>query len=137
MNRPTGETRLPQLLAGLAPELVARPRIIRTQPHTAPVPADAVLVHREDEGTTVIVPAVDDDAGDEPHWAQVVLRIHSSLDAVGMMAAVSAALAARGIPCNAVSAWYHDHLFVPWARRDETVAALQALAASHSATSID
>lgn len=132
MSTIVGETDLARLLAGLAPALAPQPRAIRTQAHDAPVPANALLLFREDEGTTVIVPVVDNDDGEgdgAPQWAQITLRIHSSLDAVGMMAAISAALAEAGIPCNVVSAYYHDHLFVPWARRDDAMAALQALAA--------
>jgi hypothetical protein len=124
----TGETDLQRLLAGLAPALAPRPRAIRTQAQDAPVPADAIMLFREDEGTTIVA-EVADSAGDEPHWAQITLRIHSSLEAVGMMAAIASALAARGIPCNAVSAYFHDHLFVPWARRDDALAALRQLAA--------
>ena len=134
MSTIVGETDLARLLAGLAPALAPQPRAIRTQAHDALVPADALLLFRGDEGTTVIVPAVDNDdddgeGDDAPQWAQITLRIHSSLDAVGMMAAISAALAEAGIPCNVVSAYYHDHLFVPWARRDDAMAALHALAA--------
>jgi hypothetical protein len=127
----TGETDLQRLLAGLAPALAPRPRAIRSQAPDAPVPADAIMLFREDEGTTVVaeVPDIADTAGDEPHWAQITLRIHSSLEAVGMMAAIASALAARDIPCNAVSAYFHDHLFVPWARRDDALAALRQLAA--------
>ena len=73
------------------------------------------------------VPATEDEQA-EPLWAQITLRIHSSLEAVGMMAAIAAALTARNIPCNAVSAYYHDHLFVPWARRDDACLALRELA---------
>ena len=43
----------------------------------------------------------------------ITLDVHSSLESVGFLAAVSARLAAAGIPCNAVSAFHHDHLFVP------------------------
>lgn len=131
MSTIVGETDLARLLAGLAPALAPQPRAIRAQAHYAPVPANALLLFREDEGTTVIVPVVDnDDEGDDaPQWAQITLHIHSSLDAVGMMAAISAALADAGIPCNVVSAYYHDHLFVPWAQRDDAMAALHALAA--------
>ncbi|MEM1020616.1 MAG: ACT domain-containing protein, partial [Pseudomonadota bacterium] len=39
-------------------------------------------------------------------------------------------LAANGISTNAVSAFYHDHLFVPESRADEAVALLEALAQS-------
>ena len=125
-----GETDLQRLLAGLAPELAAHPRAIRSQTAGEAVPADAIMLFREQEGTTIIV-AVDDvavaDTQDKALWAQITLRIHSSLEAVGMLAAIASALAARDIPCNAVSAYYHDHLFVPWARRDEAIGALREL----------
>ena len=88
------------------------------------------MLFREQEGVTVVV-AVDDvavnNAQDEPLWAQITLRIHSSLEAVGMLAAIASALAARDIPCNAVSAYYHDHLFVPWVRRDDAINTLREL----------
>lgn len=132
MSAIVGETDLGRLLAGLAPALAPQPRAIRTQAHDAPVPADALLLFREDEGATVIVPATDK-GDDAPQWAQVTLRIHSSLDAVGLMAAISAALADVGIPCNVVSAYYHDHLFVPWTRRDDAMHALHALTTRQSA----
>ncbi len=125
-----GETDLQRLLAGLAPELAARPRAIRSQPAGEAAPADAIMLFREQEGVTVVV-AVDDaavnHAQDELLWAQIILRIHSSLEAVGMLAAIASALAARDIPCNAVSAYYHDHLFVPWGRRDDALSALRAI----------
>jgi hypothetical protein len=121
-----GETDLQRLLAGLAPALAERPRAIRTQPADAPAPAGAIMLFRENEGLTVVVET--DTAISEALWAQITLRIHSSLEAVGMMAAIATTLAARGIPCNAVSAYYHDHIFVPWAQRDAALAALRALA---------
>lgn len=123
-----GETDLQRLLAGLAPELAVHPRAIRSRPAGEAAPADAIMLFREQEGVTVVI-EVDDaavnHARDEPLWAQITLRIHSSLEAVGMLAAIASALAARDIPCNAVSAYYHDHLFVPWARRDEAIDALR------------
>lgn len=120
-----GETDLQRLLAGLAPELAACPRAIRSQAADASVPAGTIMLFREEEGVTTVVEV--DESTDEPLWAQITLRIHSSLEAVGMMAAIATALAARDIPCNAVSAYYHDHLFVPWPRREDAIAALQAL----------
>ena len=124
-----GETDLQRLLAGLSPQVAAQPFAIRTQTVGTPVPADAIMLFREAEGMTVIAP-IGEVGADEVLWAQITLRIHSSLEAVGMMAAITAALTARSIPCNAVSAYYHDHLFVPWARRDDAVGALRELAES-------
>lgn len=61
-------------------------------------------------------------------WARISLTIHSDLAAVGLTAAISAALAAQGISANVIAGYYHDHVFVPWARRDDALAALQGLA---------
>jgi hypothetical protein len=54
--------------------------------------------------------------------------VHSSLAAVGFLAAVSAALAEAGIACNPVSGVHHDHLFVPAHRADDAMAVLTRLA---------
>jgi hypothetical protein len=41
---------------------------------------------------------------------------------------ITTALAEAGISCNAVSAFYHDHLFVPYDRAREAVTVLRGLA---------
>ena len=88
------------------------------------VPADAFALIREDEGTTAILPAAEGD------FARITLMVHSALDGVGLTAAVAGALAGRGIACNVVAGFHHDHLFVPWARADEALEVLRRLAAS-------
>jgi hypothetical protein len=118
------------LLAALDPDLDPVPkRFIHVSHERARERMlDALMMFREAEGTTLIVDVNEDDAsGDRMLWARITLRVQSSLTAVGLMAAVSAALAKRGIPCNPVSAFLHDHLFVPWDRRDEALEALSHL----------
>ena len=60
-------------------------------------------------------------------WARITLGIHSSLAAIGLTARVSGALAERGISANMIAACHHDHVFVPWARREEAMTALLEL----------
>ncbi|MEC9431149.1 MAG: ACT domain-containing protein, partial [Pseudomonadota bacterium] len=43
----------------------------------------------------------------------ITCEVHSSLEAVGMTAAMSTALGKAGISANVVAAYYHDHIFVP------------------------
>ena len=59
--------------------------------------------------------------------ALITLRIHSDLAAVGFLARLCSALAAAGISTNVISAYYHDHLFVPLDKADEAMAVLAAL----------
>jgi Uncharacterized protein conserved in bacteria len=47
---------------------------------------------------------------------------------VGFLAAVTAPLAEAGISVNAVSAFYHDHLFVSVERAEDAQRLLQKLA---------
>ena len=61
-------------------------------------------------------------------FRMITLEIRSSLDAVGFLAAVTTKLAAHGIAVNAVSAFHHDHLFVPAERAEEALALLREAA---------
>jgi uncharacterized protein len=108
------------MLAGMAPVLDTRAwRFVLVE---GDAPADAFAVIREDDGTTAIIA---EDGGD---FARITLMVHSALDGVGLTAAVSGALAEAGIACNVVAGFHHDHLFVPWSRRDEALERLQRLA---------
>ena len=116
----SGETDLARLLAGLDPALDA----VEYGFETAAQPAlnDAFALIREAEGITVVKPG--------RGWARITLQVHSSLAAVGLTARVAAMLAERGIAANVIAGFHHDHVFVPWDRRDETISALRALSAS-------
>lgn len=58
----------------------------------------------------------------------ITLNVHSALEAVGFMAHIAAALAAKGMGVNPVAGFYHDHLFVPEGREAEAMAVLQDMA---------
>lgn len=115
----SGESDLGRLLAGLAPALDPIQYGFESAAG-APALGESFALIREAEGVTVIRPG----AG----WARIVLEIHSSLEAVGLTARVAEALAGRGIAANVVAALHHDHVFVPWDRRDEALETLAALA---------
>jgi hypothetical protein len=122
-----GERELYRLLSGLAPVVRSAPYVVVET--DADVPAAAVVV--EDEATTKVVEQVVADANGLPYSfiaAWITCTIESDLEAVGMTAAISGALASAGISCNVLAASRHDHLLVPWHRRAEAVAILSALA---------
>lgn len=129
----SGETDLTRLLAALEPEL--RPgRFVFTTVRRPPEGLDPVALVREDEGVTLVVAQEDADRLDLPYdyvTAMVSLRVHSSLDAVGMTAAVSRTLADAGISCNLMSGYYHDHLFVPADEGRRVLSLLGDLARGH------
>jgi dihydrofolate reductase len=103
------------------------------RPGDARILARPVVVVHEDEGKTLVLEAgaassAGFDVADRFAW--ITLDVHSDLSAVGLTAAVSGALAARGIACNVVAGFHHDHLFVPADRADEALVVLAALAAT-------
>ena len=81
----------------------------------------------EDEGVALILRLPDAERFgfdvSQP-MARIVLEVFSALDGVGLTAAVSAALAQAGIPCNMVAAYHHDNVFVPAAMGRRAMAVL-------------
>ena len=85
----------------------------------------------EKEGLTVIVLKTNADALGiiyQGVFRCITLNVHSSLEAVGLTAAVSSALANQGISANVVAAYYHDHIFVPMTHANQALSCLQKLA---------
>ncbi|ESW95413.1 ribonuclease H family protein [Mesorhizobium sp. LSJC268A00] len=126
-----GETDLKKLLAAMTPELLPGVHVFATLVPGAPVPEtlNPVMLFREKEGTTLILPE-DQAAGLQSAFRcrMITLNVHSSLEAVGFLAAITARLAAAGMGVNPVSAFYHDHLFVPAERAEEAMELLRQLA---------
>jgi hypothetical protein len=129
----SGETDLARLLRSMQPVLRPEIYVFVTLPPGEPVPAklSPVMTFGEDEGATLIAALHEAKAaglaGAFP-CRMITLNVHSSLEAVGFLATVTARLAAAGISANAVSAFYHDHLFVPVDRAEEAFRVLEELA---------
>ena len=122
-----GDTDLDRLLAGMRPDLHPDRYVFVSD---LPAGVEALATIREDEGLSAIVTADDADAhglaGEFP-CAGITLRVHSALEAVGFLTAISRALTDAGISTNAVAGFHHDHLFVPWERRHDALAVLRGL----------
>jgi len=72
--------------------------------------------YQEEEGLTLVLAKQSADVAGLAYdsvFNCITLMVHSSLDAVGLTAAVSGKLAANGISANVMAAYHHDHVFVP------------------------
>lgn len=124
-------TELAQLLAELDP--VAHDGVwVFTRVDDDPGNVPAAVTVREAEGLTLVVEQGEADRRGlayEQRMGWITLQVHSSLAAVGLTAAVSTALAGRGISANVVAGYHHDHLFVPYVRLEDALDVLRALTA--------
>jgi len=91
---------------------------------------DIISYFREGEGVTIILSKTTADRHKLPYSfvsAWITLRVHSSLESVGLTAAFSNALAAAGISCNVVAAYFHDHIFVDIKDAQKTMEVLEGI----------
>ena len=118
-----GERDLAKLLGGLV--VTHRPgRWVFETRVDAPNLSSVAMAFAEVEGWTVIREAGPDERS---AFAWLELSVHSSLEAVGFLAAISTALAGAGVPCNAVAAYHHDHIFVPEGLVETAISAIEPL----------
>ena len=132
-----GEANLRKLLAGMRPHLQPGIFVFASLPNGAVLPAglEPAMTFRESEGMTLVLTenqARDANIAGTFRSRMVTLEIHSSLEAVGFLAAITTRLAVAGIGINPVSAFHHDHLFVPANRAEEVIELLQQLAAEQN-----
>ncbi|MFH0224192.1 ACT domain-containing protein [Vibrio furnissii] len=128
----TGMTELPVLLRSMQPELRDEEVVFCSvsgdlQDYLALTP---LAMFHEREGLTLVLSKITAQAHGlafDGSFQQITLNVHSSLEAVGLTAAVSAALAQQGISANVIAAYYHDHIFVPTLRAHDALNALKAL----------
>ncbi|MDN5284128.1 MAG: hypothetical protein JWR38_402 [Mucilaginibacter sp.] len=127
----SGETNLNTLLKNMTPVLNAGDYVYCTVFSINSIdPADILGLFKETEGFTIILKK---DLADQLNLeysyiaAWITLNIHSSLEATGLTAAFATILAQKGISCNVVAAYYHDHIFVAKKDADRAMEALKKL----------
>ena len=128
----SGEKNLKQLLAHMAPELKDEEYVFCSVEgsYGSFSELNPLASFRESEGLTVVVTKASAESAQlkfEETFRVITLNVHSSLEAVGLTAAVSTQLAGRGISANVMAAYYHDHIFVPAHRADAALGALKEL----------
>lgn len=131
-----GEMNLDVLIQSMEPVLHNDTYVFATVDKAFNVDAlQPLLVFREQEGIALILTQQSALNAEIPHdfpCRMITLNIHSSLDAVGFLARITTRLAALQMGVNPVSAFYHDHLFVPVDRAGDALAELKRMTQSQN-----
>lgn len=129
----SGEKNLTKLIASMTPVLDENEYVfgtLDTYDYIHLSQLNPIGTFREKEGLTVIVTK---EKADELNIAYsgifkcITLDVHSSLDAVGLTAAVSTKLTQSNISANVVAAYYHDHVFIASKDAEKALADLNEL----------
>ena len=126
-----GESDLNIILKTLKPFLHNGEYVFCQVPDQFPIDLNDIISYfKEGEGVTIILSKTTADRFKLPYSfvsAWITLRVHSSLESVGLTAAFSNALAAAGISCNVVAAYFHDHIFVDIKDAQKTMEVLEGI----------
>ena len=128
-----GEKDLGRLLSQMEPMLIEGEFVFSTMPNSSYGDFAEWLplaCYQEQEGLSLLISQQQADAAGLAYssvFKGITLSVHSSLDAVGLTAAVTNKLAEHGIPANIIAAHYHDHVFVPAERAELALQLLSEL----------
>jgi hypothetical protein len=129
---PLSERNLLKLCASLNP-VMAQPVYVYCSfiDFSLPAGLTAFCTVREGEGLTAVVKRSDAEQLGLSYTFEarlITLSVHSSLEAVGLIAVISRTLAQAGISCNAIAGYYHDHVLIPVGRAEEAMTLLKKIA---------
>ncbi|MDP6197581.1 MAG: ACT domain-containing protein [Porticoccaceae bacterium] len=123
----TGETDIDIILHALSPTLLDDSYVFCTVSdgvYGDYITTQPIASFQEAEGLTLVITQDRADAHGlayEGLFRCISLQIHSSLEAIGLTALISAKLAAAGISANMIAGYYHDHVFVPQSRATDAL----------------
>jgi hypothetical protein len=129
----SGETNLTKLIASMTPVLNESEYvfgILDSIDYTQLALLNPIGTFQEKEGLTIIVAKHKADEFNIAYsgvFKCITLNVHSSLDAVGLTAAVSTKLTQSNISANVVAAYYHDHVFIASKDAEKALAELNIL----------
>jgi hypothetical protein len=128
----SGEKNLNALLKSMQPVLNPGEYVFCTIKELDKVSlSECIMLFKEPEGMSIILNKEIADVHKIEYsyvanW--ITLTVHSSLEAVGLTAAFSQALANENISCNVVAGYYHDHIFTSNTDSEKAMEILQQLA---------
>lgn len=128
-----GIKNLSVLLKSMKPELNKGKFVFCTVNKNIDMKIVPKMIFREKEGATLILRKEEADEYGLKYdeiWSMITLTVHSDLSAVGFLATITDKLAKANISVNAISAFYHDHLFVPFNKSKEAMNILQEVSAN-------
>ncbi|MEM8900169.1 MAG: ACT domain-containing protein [Bacteroidota bacterium] len=127
----SGETNLNTLIRQMEPQLMEGDYVFCVADEDTHItPSTTLGMFHEKEGLTLILHKRQADLLGLSYYAimkWISLTVHSSLEAVGLTAAISNALARANISCNVVAAYFHDHIFIPEGDEEDAMAVLRSL----------
>lgn len=126
----SGETDLSELLKSMNPVLRDGEYIFCSldSQNADWLKLDPICVFREEEGLTLILDRQQASQANISYnsvFRLITLSVHSSLEAIGFLAAITQKLAEHEISVNAISAYYHDHLFIPTEKAEKAIELLR------------
>ena len=126
----TGEKNLKKMLRCMSPVLTGGDYVFCTLKNARYgdyAEAKPLASFQEKEGLTLVLRksvADNSDLSYDGVFRCITLGIHSSLEAVGLTAAVAGILANNSIAANVIAGYHHDHIFVPAAFAERAIGLL-------------